>query len=194
VCASHTITLHPSTTCSYCGVKVEDGSLRLLFGPTYLGTNVNDAAYKLAEAVSEAPQLAGAPSLSFAARHSIKVDYEPHIATVLEKAAKALNNPNLKFEPGFEELGKKLKGGKDVRDDWQGNLGSFALKYYEAFVDVLEREKFGEDDMLQEGFAEGVPDGVVKLRIVDKLKSSYNEIVLDDGAVFIQVSKSPHLS
>jgi hypothetical protein len=191
VCTSHTITLLPSTTCSYCGVKIEGGRLCLLFGPTYLGTNVNDAAYKLAEAVSEAPQPAGAPSLSFAARHSIKADYDPHIDAVLKKAATALQNPNLKFEPGFEELGKKLKGGKDVRDDWEGNLGNFALKYYEAFVDVLEREKFGEDDMLQEGFAEGVPDGVVKLRIVDKLSSGYNQIILDGGAVVIQVSK-PH--
>lgn len=188
VCPSHTITLLPSTTCGYCGVKVDAGRLCLLFGPTNLGTNVNDAASALHDAVSQAPQPNGAPSLSFAARHSIKANYESRIAEVQEKIATALQNPALKLEPGFNELGKMLKGGKNVSDNWERNLGSFALDYYQAFLAVLGREKFGEDDLLREGFAEGVPDGVVKLRIVDKLKNgSYNEIVLEGGAVVIQV-------
>ena len=188
VVTTHTITLIPSTKFSYCGCDVEAGQLRLHFHPNNLGTNITDAAGNLPEVISAAPQPAGAPSLSFAARHSVKADYDPKIGDLLEKASKALQNPDLKFEPGFEELGAKLKTGKDVRDDWERNLGDFAMKYYESFVDVLAREKFGEDDMLREGFEEGVPKGVVRLRLVDKLKSGYNEIILDDGELVMQAS------
>ncbi len=56
-------------------------------------------------------------------------------------------------------------------------------------MSVLEREKFGEDEMLREGFEEGIPKGIVKLRLVDVLKNGgYNEVVLDDGTLSIQVS------
>jgi hypothetical protein len=189
VCPTHTVTLIPSTKFSYCGCDVADGQLRLLFHPNKLATNINDVAQKLADALSTAPQPEGAPSLSYAARHSIKTDYTSQIIPVLTKAQTLLQNPKLEFQPGFDDLGKKLKSGKDVRDDWEANLGSFALQYYEGFVDVLEREKFGEDEMLREGLEEGVPKGVVKLKLVDVLKSGgYNEIVLDEGALSIQVS------
>lgn len=105
---------------------------------------------------------------------------------MLEKARTALQNPELKFEPDFDSLGAMLKKGKDVRDDWERNLGNFAVKYYESFADTLVREKFGDDEMLREGFEEGVPKGVVKLRIVEKM-SGYNGMVLEDGALVMQV-------
>ncbi|PVH78322.1 hypothetical protein DL98DRAFT_550165 [Cadophora sp. DSE1049] len=189
VCQTHTITLLPSTKFNYCGTEVADGQLRLLFHPNNLGTNISNVAEKLAETLSTAPQPSGAPPLSYAARHSIKSDYEPKIAAVLETARKSLQNPKLEFQPDFDALGEKLKGGKDVRDDWETNLGGFALSYFESFVSVLEREKFAEDDLLREGFEEGVEKGVVRLRLVDKLTNGgYNEIVLDDGAVVIQTT------
>jgi len=191
VCQTHTVTLVPSPKFSYCGSDVQDGQLRLLFHPERLATNINDVAQKLAEALSTAPQPEGAPPLSYAARHSIKTDYTTQIVPVLTKAQSLLQNPKLEFQPGFDDLGAKLKSGKDVRDDWETNLGRFALGYFEGFVDVLEREKFGEDDMLREGFEEGVPKGIVKLKLVDALKDGgYNEVVLDDGTLSIQVSSS----
>jgi hypothetical protein len=189
VVSTHTITLVASTKYSYCGMDIASDVLNLLFHPNYLGTNVNDAASDLPKAVSSAPQPTNAPSLSFAARHSIATDYEPVIAEILKKAQTALKNPALKFEPGFEDLGKMLKGGKDVRDDWERNLGSFAKEYYESFVSVLEREKFGEDELLREGFEEAVDKGVVRLRITEKLvKGSYNEILVDEGTVVMQTT------
>jgi hypothetical protein len=175
-----------STAFSYCGCTISDGKLNIVFNPNYLGTNVNDALYEVAKVISEAPQPEGAPKLSFAARHSIATDYEPAIGAVLEAARKALQNPKLEFDPDFEGLGAMLKGGKDVRDDWERNLGSFAVKYYESFTDTLQREKFGEDDMLREGFEEGVPKGVVKLRLVEKM-SGYNTILVEDGVCILQV-------
>jgi hypothetical protein len=189
VCPSHTVTLLASPKFSYCGSDVQDGQFRLLFHPDKLGTNINDVAQKIAEALSAAPQPEGASTLSYAARHSIKTEYTTKIVPVLEKAQKLLQNPKLEFQPGFEALGAKLKSGKDVRDDWETNLGNFATKYFEGFVDVLEREKFGEDDLLREGFEEGVPKGIVQLKLVDALKNGgYNETLLEDGALTIQVS------
>jgi hypothetical protein len=189
VCPTHTVTFLASPKFSYCGCDVEDGQFRLLFHPEKLGTNISHVGEKIAEALSTAPQPEGASTLSYAARHSIKTEYTTKIIPMLEKARTLLQNPKLEFQPGFEALGEKLKNGKDVRDDWETNLGDFARKYYESFIDVLEREKFGEDEMLREGLEEGVPKGVVQLKLVDTLKSGgYNETVLDDGALSIQVS------
>ena len=170
-------------------MDIESGILRLLFNPNNLGTNINDTAADLPTALSSAPQPDSAPSLSFAARHAIATDYDTKVGDLLSRAQTALKNPALKFEPGFEELGKMLKGGKDVRDDWERNLGAFARGYYESFVDVLEREKFGEDELLREGFEEGVEKGIVRLRVVEKLvKGSYNEILVEEGSVVIQTT------
>jgi hypothetical protein len=186
VCPTHTITISASTACSYCGCTISDQKLNIIFNPNYLGTNVNDALYEIAKVVSEAPQPEGAPKLSFAARHSVATNYEPEIGELLQKARTALQNPKLEFEPDFDALGAMLKNGKDVRDDWERNLGNFAKLYYESFVDTLLREKFGEDEMLREGFEESVPKGVVKLRIVEKM-SGYNGLLVEDGALIMQV-------
>jgi hypothetical protein len=159
-----------------------------MFHPNNLGSNIDNVAQEIGKALSTAPQPEGAPSLSFIARHSIKADYDEPIIKLLEKARKALHNPKFEFDPGFNELGVMLKNGKDVRDDWESNLGSFAVSYIESFVDKLERENFEQDDLLREGFKESVPKGVLKLRLAEKLSSGYNEILLDDGAIVIQVS------
>ena len=189
VVSTRTITLIASTKFSYCGMDIESSILRLLFHPNNLGTNTDAVADDLPNVLSSAPQPAGAPSLSFTARHSIAAEYDPEVGALLSKAQTALQNPNLKFEPGFEELGKMLKVGKDVRDDWERNLGIFARGYFESFVDVLERNNFGDDELLREGFEEGVEKGVVKLRIVEKLvKGSYNEILLEEGTVVMQTT------
>lgn len=109
---------------------------------------------------------------------------------MLEKCRALLQNSNFTFEPDFEALGEKLKAGKGAREDWESNLGEFARLYFEGFRDVLEREKFGVDDLLREGLEEGVPAGVLRLRVVDKLTPSgyYNEIVLEEGVLVMQVS------
>lgn len=176
---------------SYCGNDIEEGKLRLIFNPNYLGTNIDHAGQNLAESLSAAPQPDGASPLSYAARHSIKTDYDANIGAYLEKARKALQNDKFVFDPSWEQLAAALKGGKDVRDDWETNLGQFATNYFDGFVSVLNYQKFHEDEMLREGLEEGVPNGVLKLRIVEKLttgQSSYNEITLDNGDLVIQVS------
>ena len=187
VCPTHTITLVASSKVSYCGSDVEDGKLRLLFHPEKLGTNISHVGQELAETLSKAPQPSGSPSLSYAARYSIKSEYDPKIEALVEKGRKLLHKADFKFDPDFDNLGAKLKGGKDVSEDWESNFGSYAFKYFESFVDALEREKFGDDELLREGLEEGVSKGTVKLRLVDSLKSGYNEVLIDDGVLIVQV-------
>jgi len=53
----------------------------------------------------------------------------------------------------------------------------------------MKYQKFGEDDLLQEGFLEAVPELEFVFRIVDKLKdkdSSYCEVELADGKLYLQ--------
>ena len=185
---THTITMIASNKFSYCGTDIANDVLRLNFNPSNLGTNVNNVSENLADAVSKAPQPSGAPSLSFAARASITKDYETQVAEVLARCQSLLQNPKLKFEPNFDALGAALKSGKDAREDWERNLGNFALGYYQSLQSALEYQKFGDDEMLREGFEEGIPEGIIRLRILEKIKSSYNEIVLEDGALVIQAS------
>jgi hypothetical protein len=57
-------------------------------------------------------------------------------------------------------------------------------------VDQLEREGFATDDLLKEGLEKGVPEGVLKLRIVEKLgeRFNYNEVLLENGVLIIQTT------
>ncbi|RFU26760.1 hypothetical protein B7463_g9578, partial [Scytalidium lignicola] len=191
VAHAHTITLQmfDSPKWNYCGCDItSEGVFQLLFKPAMLGTNIDDAAAEIAKQLSAAPQPASAPKLSYAARHSIKTDYTPKIEEVREQAASELQNPDIKFEPDFEELVEKLQDKKWDRwsEDWQWNIGSGILKYFEAFVDVLKREKFGSDDMLQEGFAEAIDKGVIRFRIIPKLPSGYNRSLIENGELILE--------
>ncbi|KAF8865682.1 hypothetical protein BDZ45DRAFT_580014 [Acephala macrosclerotiorum] len=193
LCPTHVATLIPSAKFSYCGCQIDNSRLELVFHPNNLGTNVSYVAQDLDKALTSAPQPSGAPSLSYAARHSIKTDYEPKVGDMLEKIKKILKNDAFKLEPDFDALGQGLKAGKGVRDDWETNLGSFTLKYFESFVDALEREKFADDELLREGLEEEVSKGVLKMRIVEKLVggkggNGYNEILVEDGVLIIQTT------
>ncbi|OBT84808.1 hypothetical protein VE02_06929 [Pseudogymnoascus sp. 03VT05] len=193
VAPTHIITLAASPKFSYCGTDIEEGKLRLLFNPTCLGTNIDQAGQKLAETLSAAPQPEGPSPLSYTARNSIKTNYDEKIGSYLEQAHKALQNEKFAFDPSWEQLAAGLKGGKDVRDDWETNLGNFATSYFEGFVSALTYQKFHEDEMLREGLEEAVPNGVLKLRIVEKLttgQSSCSEIILDNGDLVIQTTPS----
>jgi hypothetical protein len=55
--------------------------------------------------------------------------------------------------------------------------------YFNSLVSQMEREKFSSDDLLREGFAEAVPKGIVKLRVVEKIQGAYNELLVEDGTL-----------
>ena len=75
ICTAHTFTMDASDGVKYSGCDIQSGQLRVLFHPNALGTLMNNALLKLANAVSAAkkPASSGDSSLvSFAARHSVK--------------------------------------------------------------------------------------------------------------------------
>jgi len=174
---------------TYCGCDITDGKLRILFSETYLGTNISDAVgyYTFEKALNKAEQAEDA-TLNFFARKGIR-EVEPEIEKLTKEVQTILNNENLKLNPNWVAVFDKLKSSKMDRDDWDSNLGSFLKYYFEGLVSQLKYQKFDGDDMLQEGFNEVVEKGEIAFRVVDKLeKSNYNECVIEDGVLYLQVS------
>ncbi|KAK5658928.1 hypothetical protein OQA88_1744 [Cercophora sp. LCS_1] len=195
IASAHVLTMDvdEESRVSYCGVDVVDGKLRIIFNPTSLGVNINDA---LSES-NLLPALNNAPTdkpLSFSARLGIASDYEPAIAAVRHQFAELLGKQDdeINLNPNFEETFAKLKEAasnkkNDIRDDWQNNLGSFTLKYWEGLAYQMKYQKVGEDDLVQEGFLDAVSSLEFKFRIVDSLEyASYAEVVIKDGILYLQ--------
>lgn len=184
---------------SYCGVDVYEGKLRILFAPGCLGVNIDDALSRevLLKALNEAPAApegeSAAEPLSFAARANIRKEYEPKVEQIRVKIGEILEKPDIKLTPNFENTFAKLQEesrAKDtqLRKDWEDVLGYFTQLYWEGLVNQLKYLKFGEDELLREGFHEAVEKGEVAFRIVDKLKySSYCECEIDEGMLYLQV-------
>lgn len=203
LCHAHVLTLdleeNNPPRFSYGGADVLDGKLRVLFVEGNLGTNIDYACQEdnlfkaLNAASSDKP-------MSFRARQDIRDNYTPKIAAVQHEIAGILNKkdeeitltPN--FEAHFAKLeayGKTSSGKKELREDWQHNLGHFALKYFEGLASQMKYIKVDEDEMVQEGFLEAVSTNEMAVRIVDKLSganSSYNEVVIEDGVLYLQTT------
>jgi hypothetical protein len=195
VCPSHVLTLDVDETgkFTYNGVDVHDGKLRFVFNPENISTNIGDGISKsLADAINEAP--GSGHALPFKVRAGIRLEYEPKAEEVRAKIAELLNKPDVKIVPNFEANYEKLrehstKKGSNLDRDWQSNLGPWTLLYFEGVVSQLSWQKFGEDDMLQEGFNEAVDKSEITLQIVDKLeKRSYGEFNIEDGVFVLKTN------
>ncbi|KAK3393360.1 hypothetical protein B0H63DRAFT_406549 [Podospora didyma] len=180
---------------SYGGCDVLDGKFRILFVEGNLGTNIDYACQEntLFPALNAAPSPDNKP-LSFIARNGIRQDYDPKIDAAIKQTAEMLGKTpaDIKFNPNFEDSFAKLTAASKVkkntiRDDWESNLGSFTIKYFEGLIYQMNYQKVGEDDLIQEGFLEAVDKNEIVFRIVDKLKyDSYGEVVIEDGVLYIQ--------
>lgn len=193
ICKAHTITmdLDVDQKVNYNGCKVSsDGELVIIFAEGYLGTNVDDtiAEEKFAPALNDAPTASLASPMSFHARRSINIEYNPHIE-LIQKRLDDLLQFNVQLEPCFEEVFAKMKAAKSPEPRWEVQFGFFMKEYFEGFVYKLETLKFGEDEMLREGFTEAVEKRAVAFRVVDasNMKKAYNECVLEDGILYLQV-------
>lgn len=200
ICSAHVLTLDvdEAKRFSYCGCDVtEDGKLRILFAPGYMGTNIYDALAPavLLKALNDAPGSTGdGKPMSYAARTGIRLEWTEKIGETHKKLAEILGKSvdEVKIEPSFEAtfevLSKESKRkGNSLRDDWQSIIGDFTRRYYEGLAYQMEYQKFGEDELLREGFHESVSTGEIVFRIVDKLKyDSYGEVVVEDGRLYIQ--------
>lgn len=124
--------------------------------------------------------------MSYVARASIRNDYESNIKDVQEKLNKILGQ-DITIVPNFEANFEKLKSKAGTDSNWEDNFGNFHYLYFDALVSQLQYDKFGEDDMLQEALLEVMEKRAVHFRIVDQTKKSYNETVIEDGILYLQV-------
>jgi hypothetical protein len=185
VVTKHVIQMSSDQEVYYCGCDIHDGALRILFKDDRLGTNINDALQYLDKAVNAAP--APGATINFLARASISRDWEPKIGAIQQQIGKQLNNPNIKLNPNWEHNYAELAKATDKSDGWDSRIGQYSISYMEALQNQLEREKFGSDDLLQEGFAEMVTKGEVCLRVQPKTKETYNEMTVEDGVLYMSV-------
>lgn len=173
----------------YCGVVINEGALRIVFKPGALGTNVSCALDPLIDALNDAPHPDKKP-LNVKARLNIEQKYVPEIEELTEKFKKMLNVGMFTLTPNFEDNFAVLANSEHACDDWQQNMGSFTKAYFEGAHYQMDYKKFGEDDMLQEGFNEEVGKHEIALRVVDKLKkgSGYSEIFIEEGVLIVQTT------
>jgi hypothetical protein len=191
VVSSHKVILAVDDTgkLTYCGSDVKDGVLRLLFHAEKLGMFPSDASNDIVGALKAAPAPAG--SMSLATRNDIKTNYEAVVEEVRAAIALLVAVPDLKLTPNFEyNYGVLSAMGDRAGSDWGANFGRATLSYFQGVKSSLENQKFGSDDLLQEGFQEAINKNEIALKIVDKLDcgGSYNEVVIKDGVLIVQVS------
>jgi len=192
------------------GCSIRDGAkLCIVYEERYIGYNSDQSLVDLADVLNAAgtPQAADAKKdeasaqgavagrsdvLEFKSRVSIRKEYAPKIEAVRERIAKAVAVKDIKLEPGFEANYKKLKAAKEagINRDWPSRIGYMTLVYFDGLAGNLERQKFPDDDLLQEGFQEAVVKGTIGVRVVDKLLNGakFNQVQIEDGVLWIQVS------
>jgi hypothetical protein len=182
---------------TYCGSKIKDGVLTIIFNPTALGTNSGDGLYYLLETLNEASQVAegssGPTVLSSAARLGISADYNPGIEDIEDKLKAMTKNDNFILDPNWEENYQNIRAvaAKESGEDWERRMGRTVLSYFDGAAYKMDYYKIGEDEMLQEGFNEAVDKGKIVIRVVKKLTrgiSSYCECVVEDGILYIQTT------
>ncbi|THU90582.1 hypothetical protein K435DRAFT_781165 [Dendrothele bispora CBS 962.96] len=165
--------------------EVRDGVFWILFHPTSLGYNCDYIGDAMLAAIEAAP----CEGLSLRAKHSVDEDYESKIDELQEELGKLIGMPDVTLDPNWDENFKALKEG--VKDEgWQTSFGRAVFDYFEGFKSQLGYQGFKDDEMLQEGLADVFSSKKIVLRVLPKIKKSYNEAVIEDGTVYLQTTPS----
>lgn len=204
VCSKHQLTFAPQedTTFSYGGMTIKDSILYLVFAEDAYPVNVSDISQDFAGALKNAATAGGnANAFNLTARNAVRQEYDPKIEEVRSAIRKAVNMPDLVLNPNFDANAKELAKSKEhLEAGYDARIGFIALEYFESLKESLERNKFSGDDMQQEAFQEAVSEGEVRLRILpewDNGRSGYNQLKVEDGILYLDVSAfhtlcSPH--
>ncbi|KAF7369537.1 hypothetical protein MVEN_00283600 [Mycena venus] len=176
------------------GTAVVDGKLVILFKADGFGSNPHWALGEasLFPAVNAAP---GSQPMTFLARLGISKNYAEK-ADPAKKKFKDMLQKDITLDPNFEEVFAKLleeskRPGNSIVDtpEWQLQFGRYVANYFDAMAYQMECLGFGTDEMLREGFNEGVESGVIKVRIVDALKRQRDcEVEIEDGVLYLQTT------
>ena len=183
-------------TVDYCGPVFKDGRLVMVFNANELGTNSDEVlrSKKVLAALNEVPAAPGDGSLPFEVRMSIRSMYDPEIGDVQGKINKTLKRDDIKLVHNFEAALPKLQAYSEtpkqsLRNGWRGQVGNILYSYMDGIRHHLDGHKFGEDEMLREGFNETVPTGIIEFRIVDKLTYRPDcEVVFEDDKMYVQTT------
>jgi hypothetical protein len=196
ICYSHVLTMEydEAKKVRYCGADVVDGKLRIIFEEGEMGTNMYGAldGPPLEKALTEADPPAGT-IMSYSARANIRLDYDAKISPIQEKIAAQLQNPDIILLPNFEDTFEKLMAESKRKKNtlsrtWQQELGDITRKYFDGIAFQLKKQKFGEDELLREGFQDMIDKGTIAFRIVDKLEyDSDCECKIENGVLYLQV-------
>lgn len=186
ICSAHVLTMDVDLTdeVSYCGAKVADNKLVILFNKDNLSSNASDALGReaLTKALNDAPS---SQPMSYLARKSV-ADYNKDISEV-QSIINEQFGKKITLDPGFEAAYEKLKAAKN-QEDFDENLGSFILGYFRGLANTLERQKVKEDDMVQEALNEAAEFGKVSFRVVSpgEMKATYGEAIFENGVLYLQ--------
>ena len=204
---THTFTLEPADDPKpkYSSCDIKDGKLRMVFNPSTLGINSDDACEDLAGAVNKAAAgseagagAGGGAALSLAARNSIRTSWEKQGPEYEATLRKWLKEPTLTFAPNFEENFAKLKAYQQsdpdeppLRKEWESQIGDATLSYFSGLVNRMEDRGFKKDEMLQDGFKDSVEKSEVVLKVVDSLPGNKrNDTIIEGGVLVIRTTKS----
>ncbi|KAK0192671.1 hypothetical protein F5146DRAFT_1041025 [Armillaria mellea] len=159
-----------------------------------IGVNtLGDKAPYITSEIKEGDSLLAAVNIapgfvfSLEAKHSIDETWEEEYEDLTKEIAELTGIPDVKLEPNFEENFKALNVQTDSR--WYTSFGAATLAYFKDGLKYqLGRAGFQGDDMLQEGLQEVLTEKAFVLRVVPKTKKTYNEIVLENGALYLQTT------
>ncbi|KAJ3523070.1 hypothetical protein NMY22_g11611 [Coprinellus aureogranulatus] len=166
-------------------LNIKDGVLRILFHHKKLGYN---QSWLGKEYFVKAIDAATTERFTLKAKSSIEKEWDANVDDVTKEIGEVLNMPDVVLDPNFEEVYAALKKGKKDDDSWESSFGTAVLAYFrDGLLYQLKYTGFKDDDMLQEGFAEGITSKTIKLRIVDALKTGYrNEAAIEDDILYLQ--------
>ncbi|KIY66245.1 hypothetical protein CYLTODRAFT_399011 [Cylindrobasidium torrendii FP15055 ss-10] len=182
------VTLGVNTLGDKCPVidsLVKDGVYHILFRHDSLGSNTSSLSDSLVTALEGAPH----PGFTISTKNSIATSWDETIEELTEQFVSITGIKDLKLDPNFEANYKALSEDKKVREDWRTNFGEATLAYFQDGLKYqIEYQKFKDDEMLQEGLQEAVEKNTFVLRVVPKTKKTYNEVVIEDGVLYLQTT------
>ena len=198
ICYAHVITMdfdeEQAKKFRYVGCDVVEGQLRILFEFGEMGTNMYDAFKdeNLERALTEAVPVPGSV-MSYSARANIRLFYDAKIEEVRQKIVKLLGKQEITLEPNFESAFEQLmeeskRKKTQLSRTWQQELGDVTRKYFDGFAFQLKNQKFGDDELLREGFNDIVDSGRIVFRMIEKIENDEEcDCVIEGGVLYLQV-------
>ncbi|KAJ7073605.1 hypothetical protein C8F01DRAFT_1241900 [Mycena amicta] len=181
------------------GTSLNNGALTILFHPERFGSNPHWALNEVPLfAAVNAVSVAGGDEkdMTFLARLGISKRYAEKADPAKEKFRQLLGK-DITFDPNFTAVFVVLLADAQANpsgtvgsiSEWELQFGAYTASYFEGMAFQLESLGFSGDEMLKEGFNDAVGSGVVKFRIVERLKRHKDcEVEIEDGVLYLQTT------